>query len=117
MGSKLSKAQSQTEPQNGTTSLKSRKTQTPRTSRKLPKNSGEKAYYERFWFFDQKIVNIPRIEKKKPKNLKPGLDIKLVQPETKTDVRSLTRHKFENDKYGETQVLTSMAPILTILYC
>ena len=98
MGSKLSKAQSQTEPQNGTTSLKSRKTQTPRTSRKLPKNSSEKAYYERFWFFDQKIVNIPRIEKKKPKNLKPGLDIKLVQPETKTDVRSLTRHKFENDK-------------------
>ena len=83
LGSKLSKAQSQTEPQNGTTALKSRKTQTPRTSRKTPKHNGEKAYYERFWFFDQKIVNIPRIEKKKPKNLKPGLGIKLVQSEAK----------------------------------
>ena len=74
MGWKLSKTQSQTEPQNGTTSLKSRKTQTPRTSRKILKNSGEKAYYEGFWFFDKKIVNIPRIDKKKPKNLKPGHD-------------------------------------------
>ena len=64
MGSKLSKAQSQTEPQNGSMSLKSRKTQTPRTSRNIPKNSGEKAYYERFWFLDLKIVNIPRIEKR-----------------------------------------------------
>ena len=64
---------------------------TPRNKQKTtPKNNNsQNAYYERFWFFDQKIVNIPQVGKKNHKNLKPGLDIKLVQPERKpvTDFR------------------------------
>ena len=89
---------------------------TPRNKQKTtPKNNNsQNAYYERFWFFDQKIVNIPQVGKKNHKNLKPGLDIKLVQPERKpvTDFRNPTNiRKSSKRPVAEPEVKPEVIPI------